>query len=52
MPRCTGCHDWVSRDFARVFGDNHDKVHACPNCTARSRGVDTGKTARILNNTI
>lgn len=29
---CEGCGEHVTTDFARVFGDNDDRVHACHNC--------------------
>ncbi|WP_245998472.1 DUF7563 family protein [Halalkalicoccus subterraneus] len=32
MVRCNRCDGYVSRDYARVFGDNHDQVSECPNC--------------------
>ena len=31
-PRCVNCGTQVTRQFARVFGDNRDVVHACPEC--------------------
>jgi len=34
MPTCTRCGEFVTSDFARVFGDNHDTVHGCPSCTS------------------
>jgi hypothetical protein len=33
VTRCRECGDSVSDSFARVFGDNDDRVHACPTCT-------------------
>ena len=32
-PRCVSCGNQVTRQFARVFGDNRDVVHACPECS-------------------
>ena len=32
-PRCVTCGNQVTRQFARVFGDNRDVVHACPECS-------------------
>ena len=32
-PRCVTCGHQVTRQFARVFGDNRDVVHACPECS-------------------
>lgn len=34
MARCTRCDGYVSRDYARVFGDNQDCVTSCPDCRA------------------
>lgn len=31
--QCRSCDTYVSADFARVFGDNDDTIHACLNCT-------------------
>lgn len=31
-PQCQNCGTQVTRQFARVFGDNADVVHACPDC--------------------
>ncbi|OVE86005.1 DUF7563 family protein [Natronolimnobius baerhuensis] len=31
-PRCVNCGNQVTPQFARVFGDNRDVVHACPDC--------------------
>lgn len=39
MVRCDRCKAYVSRDYARVFGDNQDAVTSCPNCRA---GWDEG----------
>ncbi len=33
MPHCENCEGWVTQDFARVFGDNAGRVHACTECT-------------------
>jgi hypothetical protein len=33
MNRCQNCNSYISFRFARVFGNNDDKVHACINCT-------------------
>lgn len=32
MPWCKNCGGFVTRDFARVFGDADHTVHACPDC--------------------
>lgn len=29
---CINCGSQVTQDFARVFGDNQDKVVGCPDC--------------------
>ncbi|WP_438268332.1 DUF7563 family protein [Halomarina halobia] len=34
--RCSACGAFVTQQFVRVFGDNHDEVHGCLSClTAR-----------------
>lgn len=33
VTRCRQCGSSVSDSFARVFGDNRDRVHGCPTCT-------------------
>ena len=48
--RCQSCGSFVTRDFARVFGNNQNEVYACLECTtstevkrggARAEDVDT-----------
>jgi len=50
--RCKGCGSFVTTEFARVFGNNHDEVFGCLECMtgtevkqggARARDVDTTK---------
>ncbi|WP_418771503.1 DUF7563 family protein [Halobacterium yunchengense] len=36
MPRCRNCESHVTEQFARVFGDNEDRVHSCIDCTANT----------------
>ena len=32
--QCELCDNWVSAEFARVFGDNEDRlVNGCPDCS-------------------
>lgn len=31
--KCRSCGMVVSQSFARVFGDNQDRVQGCPECT-------------------
>lgn len=33
---CTICGAFVTKDFARVFGDNDDEVHGCLECQDRT----------------
>jgi hypothetical protein len=37
---CEACTSPVTRQFARVFGDNDGRIHACPAC------VDMATVAR------
>ncbi len=39
MPHCQNCGGHVSRQFARVLGDNDDVVHGCPDCSTTSDRV-------------
>lgn len=41
---CQNCGAMVSDDFARVFGDNDDQVHRCPECAKRN-GTSERKAA-------
>jgi len=43
---CQNCGAMVSDDFARVFGDNTDTVHGCPDCS-RSWGRSERQTADV-----
>lgn len=36
MKNCDNCDRMVTNNFARVYGDNQDKVHFCINCRGRS----------------
>lgn len=38
--RCQNCDSFVSRQFSRVFGDNNDVVHYCPQCDTFSNLFD------------
>jgi predicted nucleic acid-binding Zn-ribbon protein len=31
--KCQSCGMFVSQSFARVFGDNQDRVRGCPECS-------------------
>lgn len=32
MHTCQNCHEPVTAQFARVFGDNDGRVFSCPHC--------------------
>lgn len=38
MSKCENCGDSVSSSFARVYGDNKNKVHRCINCVEGENG--------------
>lgn len=38
--RCQNCDSFVSKQFSRVFGDNQDVVHYCPECNTFSNLFD------------
>lgn len=42
--RCEACGSFVTTAFARVFGDNEDRVHGCPECL-RIRDIREGEPA-------
>lgn len=45
--RCLNCGSAVSEQFGRVFGDQDDRLHACPDCASMSqlmRGAGAGQT--------
>jgi len=42
MPACDNCGGFVTRDFARVFGDNEGTVQACLECSDRTAIRDSG----------
>jgi hypothetical protein len=46
MPDCDHCGAHVSERFARVFADEHDRVRACPSCSANA-GI--AEAARLRN---
>lgn len=35
---CLNCGGHVTEQYRRVFGDNDDQVHACPNCEEKMFG--------------
>lgn len=50
MPECE-CGAHVTRDFARVYGDNTDTVHACFDCetaTDVKRGAGAGRNPQPI----
>lgn len=34
---CVGCGAFVTAEYARVLGDNEDRVHSCPACGPTGR---------------
>jgi hypothetical protein len=40
--RCRNCGGHVTADFARVFGDNQNRVDSCPVCATLTDIVDGG----------
>lgn len=44
MYTCNSCDEYVTADFARVFGDNEGHVHACPAC-AHMTDINQGAAA-------
>lgn len=46
MPRCRNCETHVTEQFARVFGDNDDRVHNCIDCTTNRDLYDGAGSAQ------
>lgn len=44
--KCYNCNSYISQQFARVFGDNKDRAHACIECSTLHslREGDAGAT--------
>lgn len=50
---CQNCGERVSSEYARVFGNDADELHACSNCStqravARGAGVDADRDGTPL----
>lgn len=50
---CQNCGARVSAEYARVFGNDADELHACSNCStqravARGAAVDAGRDGTLL----
>lgn len=48
MPTCDRCGGFVTADFARVFGDNDDRLSGCLDCTPRERLADSAANSRQM----
>lgn len=46
MPSCDNCGAFVTPDFARVFGDNHNDVDGCVRCMS-FRELQEGGAVRL-----
>lgn len=47
MSECTNCGGFVTDAYARVFGDNDDRVHECRHCPSDATGsTDEGTDER------
>ena len=46
MPDCDECGAFVTKSFARVFGDNQDEVYACIDCRS-NRALNEGAAAQV-----
>jgi hypothetical protein len=44
MTYCNACGSFVTKDFARVFGDNRGDVHACLECATHA-DISDGRLA-------
>ena len=43
MPTCQTCGAHVSSQFAKVFGDVDDLIHACPSCGGKAGLADVNR---------
>lgn len=50
MANCDRCGGYVSADYVRVFGDNQDRIDACPDCPVgrAEEGSDASEEPRGL----
>lgn len=46
MPSCDNCGSFVTPDFARVFGDNRNRVDGCVRCMS-FRELQEGGAVRL-----
>ena len=44
--RCLFCGEPVTKDFRRVFGDDQDRAHRCPECDISNR-IEEGSAAGL-----
>ena len=42
MPTCENCGAHVTSEFARVMGDNYNRVHSCVQCSSNALGSEAG----------
>ncbi|OVE84730.1 DUF7563 family protein [Natronolimnobius baerhuensis] len=50
LSTCQNCGNHVSDQFSRVYGDNQNRVHRCPDCDSYrrlTRGSAAGKALEI-----
>ena len=47
--RCRNCGSFVTRDFARVFGNNHNEVFGCLDCMTATDVKKGGARAREVD---
>ena len=49
--RCRSCGSFVTRDFARVFGNNHNEVFGCLECMTATEVKKGGARAEEVDTT-
>ena len=47
--RCQSCGSFVTRDFARVFGNNHNEVFGCLECMSATEVKKGGASAEHVD---
>ena len=50
--RCRNCGSFVTRDFARVFGNNHNEVYGCLECMTATEVKKGGARAENVETNI
>lgn len=50
--RCQNCDSFVTKDFARVFGNNQNEVHGCLDCIGNTDVKRGGARSKDATSTL